>query len=295
MSILQHHGTPRHSGRYPWGSGQDPYQRGTSWIGQVEQLRKQGLSDLEIAKGMGMNSSQFRARITLARAEKRQADYAMAVRLKEKGMSNVAIAERMGYPNESSIRSLLDPAKLERSEITANISNLLKERVDQYDYIDVGSGAEAYIGISRTKLKASLAALKEEGYEVHDIYVPQVTDPKNKNTTVQVLTKPGTTDKELYDNMDRIKTTIDVYSEDGGRSLLGLEPIKQVSLNRIDVAYESSKDGVIEVRRGVQDLALGDARYAQAPSRCCPSPCTLHMKRRSIRERSRRSVFSCHS
>ncbi len=264
MSVLKHYGTPRHSGRYPWGSGEDPYQRGTSWIGQVEQLRKQGLSDLEIAKGMGMNSSQFRARITLARAEKRQADYAMAVRLKEKGMSNVAIAERMGYPNESSIRSLLDPAKLERSEITANISNLLKERVDQYDYIDVGSGAEAYIGISRTKLKASLAALKEEGYEIHDIYIPQVTDPKNKNTTVQVLTKPGTTDKELYDNMDHIKTTIDVYSEDGGRSLLGLEPIKQVSLNRIDVAYESSKDGVIEVRRGVQDLALGDARYAQA-------------------------------
>ena len=25
---LEHYGTPRHSGRYPWGSGKDPYQHG---------------------------------------------------------------------------------------------------------------------------------------------------------------------------------------------------------------------------------------------------------------------------
>ena len=24
---LEHYGTPRHSGRYPWGSGDNPYQR----------------------------------------------------------------------------------------------------------------------------------------------------------------------------------------------------------------------------------------------------------------------------
>lgn len=24
---LEHYGTPRHSGRYPWGSGENPYQR----------------------------------------------------------------------------------------------------------------------------------------------------------------------------------------------------------------------------------------------------------------------------
>ena len=27
MSELTHYGTPRHSGRYPWGSGEDPAQR----------------------------------------------------------------------------------------------------------------------------------------------------------------------------------------------------------------------------------------------------------------------------
>lgn len=26
-SILEHYGTKRHSGRYPWGSGENPYQR----------------------------------------------------------------------------------------------------------------------------------------------------------------------------------------------------------------------------------------------------------------------------
>ena len=28
--ILVHYGTPRHSGRYPWGSGKDPYQSASS-------------------------------------------------------------------------------------------------------------------------------------------------------------------------------------------------------------------------------------------------------------------------
>ena len=32
---LQHYGTPRHSGRYPWGSGENPYQR-TDMFGSFE-------------------------------------------------------------------------------------------------------------------------------------------------------------------------------------------------------------------------------------------------------------------
>ena len=47
---FEHYGTPRHSGRYPWGSGDDPYQRGIDFLGRYESLKKQGMSDRDIAK-----------------------------------------------------------------------------------------------------------------------------------------------------------------------------------------------------------------------------------------------------
>ena len=47
---LKHYGTPRHSGRYPWGSGDEPYQRSMDFLGRYEQLKKQGMSDKDIAR-----------------------------------------------------------------------------------------------------------------------------------------------------------------------------------------------------------------------------------------------------
>ena len=39
--ILMHYGTPRRSGRYPWGSGDNPYQRSMDFIGRYEEYKKQ--------------------------------------------------------------------------------------------------------------------------------------------------------------------------------------------------------------------------------------------------------------
>jgi osmoprotectant transport system permease protein len=55
---LKHYGTPRHSGRYPWGSGEDP-QRNRSFLQEVADLRKKGISDTDIARGMGMTKGQI--------------------------------------------------------------------------------------------------------------------------------------------------------------------------------------------------------------------------------------------
>ena len=39
--ILMHYGMPRRSGRYPWGSGDDPYQHGSKdFLSRVEELKK---------------------------------------------------------------------------------------------------------------------------------------------------------------------------------------------------------------------------------------------------------------
>ena len=46
---LMHYGTPRHSGRYPWGSGDNPYQHSGDFLSRVNELHKQGLSEKEIS------------------------------------------------------------------------------------------------------------------------------------------------------------------------------------------------------------------------------------------------------
>lgn len=260
---LAHYGTPRHSGRYPWGSGENPYQRNAGFLSYVDDLKKQGLSEVEIARGLGMTTSELRAKKSIAKSEKRAADAAEAWRLKEKGYSNVAIGQRMGI-NESSVRALLDPSLKERNNATNATANLLRDSVAKKGYIDVGVGVEQHLGISRTKLKTSISLLKEEGYTVH--YVPVEQLGTGKKTTIMVLASPETTYSEVYKNRDNIKMIQD-YSVDGGRTYLGLEPPKSVNSKRVQVRYAEEggleKDGVIELRRGVKDLSLGNSKYAQ--------------------------------
>lgn len=260
---IKHYGTPRHSGRYPWGSGEDPEQRNTSFLGKVDALKKQGLSEVEIAKGLGMTTSQLRAKKSIAKSEQRKEDTTQAIKLKDKGYSNVEIGKRMGL-NESSVRSLLDPTLQERSDITKITANMLKEQINEKGYIDVGLGTELHLGISRTKLKTALSLLEEEGYKVHHIQVEQLGT--GKKTDVMTLAGPGVTYSDVFKNKDKI-SMVGNYSEDGGRTFLGLEPIKSVDLKRIMVRYDedggTDKDGVIELRRGVDDISLGNSRYAQ--------------------------------
>ena len=104
MTDLAHYGVPRRSGRYPWGSGKDPHQHSGDLLSTIKDLKAKGLSETEIAKGLGMTTTQLRAQKSIAKNEKRKADVAMVARLKEKGMSNTAIGRRMGI-NESSVRA----------------------------------------------------------------------------------------------------------------------------------------------------------------------------------------------
>lgn len=263
MAELKHIGTPRRSGRYPWGSGDTPYQRNAPFRAHVEELRKQGMSDEQIWTGMKMKSSEFRAKISLDRAAQVKEDTAFATRLKDKGYSNVEIGKRMGI-NESSVRNLLDPVFQERALVLERSMNMLKKQVAEKQYLDVGAGVENHIGISRTKLDTAIIGLKDQGYKLQ--YVTTYQPGTGKKTTIKVLTKDDVQYTDLYKNKDKIRTITD-WSEDGGRSFLGLEPVTNISPNRISVKYKedggADMDGVIQIRRGTQDLSLGDSHYAQ--------------------------------
>ena len=66
--ILMHYGMPRRSGRYPWGSGDNPYQHSGDFLSRIEELKKQGFKETEIAKEMGLTTTQLRAQKSLAKA-----------------------------------------------------------------------------------------------------------------------------------------------------------------------------------------------------------------------------------
>lgn len=267
---LLHYGTPRHSGRYPWGSGDTPYQRNISFLGNLETLRKKGLSEVTIAEGMGMNTTELRKQRTIANNAVRAYESAEALRLSDKGMTKSAIARRMGK-NESSIRLLLSPALSERNDLAAVNAKLLKSFADENKYVDVGAGTEQYMGISYDKFKTAVALAERDGYVVHQVPIEQLGT--GKDTNVRVLCPPGTEKGEVWRNRGKIWTVANCYSEDGGNTSRKVEPPKSISSDRVLIRYAkdgkdsqddgSAKDGLLELRRGVDDISLNRAKYAQ--------------------------------
>jgi len=265
-----------HSGRYPWGSGENPYQHESWFLNRVKQLKNEGMTESEIVEAIGPEAkevmgidvtsvSQLRARKSIETHELRAARSSTAYRLKEKGLSNVEIGKMMGL-NESSVRNLLDPHLKVKNDILDSTAKMLKENVDKKGFIDVGSGTEIQLGISRQRLKTAIAVLKEQGYNVYYIAEHQINQPIGQNTSIMVLAPPGTEWKDVNKNKDKIHL-IKEYSEDGGLTWLNIEAPQSVSSKRVEVSYAEDggkeKDGLIELRRGVPDISLNQAKYAQ--------------------------------
>jgi hypothetical protein len=261
---LKHYGTPRKSGRYPWGSGDASPEstRNRHLLQTVRHLRQQGMSEAEIAKGMSLSVTQLRAQKSIALAQQKQDKILTAQRLKEKGWSNVEIGKRMNL-NESSVRALLAPGEKDKADAIQTTANMLKRQVDEKKYIDIGSGVEHQVGVTATRLKTSVAVLQEQGYQVHPIKVQQ--GGTGKYTTMKVLTPPGTTLDEVRRNRAEIRQ-IQEYSVDYGRSFLKTQPPLNLSSRRIAVVHgpEGAKaDGMIYVRPGKKDLSIGSSPYGQ--------------------------------
>ena len=69
--ILEHYGTPRHSGRYPWGSGKDP-QRSHDFLSKVDDMRRKGMKDVDIASSLGITTTEMRSHIATANEDRKQ-------------------------------------------------------------------------------------------------------------------------------------------------------------------------------------------------------------------------------
>jgi DNA-binding CsgD family transcriptional regulator len=260
--FLVHYGTPRHSGRYPWGSGKDPYQSASSFLSERDRLRKEGMSDTDIARAWGMTTTEFRAQGSIARAEKKAGDIARAVRLKDAGLPNTAIAEKMGL-NESSVRDLLKPDAGHRRDAIKRTSDILEAECKAKRYIEYGTGVEMNLQTSTATLNTAVESLRQKGYKTHEVYVKQ--PGRDDFTILKVLVPPGVTRAELMANRDKIRTPGVAVDENGIST--GIKPPTKVSSKRLRIRYAedggTDMDGVIQLRRGVQDISLGSSAYAQ--------------------------------
>ena len=229
---LAHIGVKRKSGRYPWGSGEEPYQHEAGFLQAVQDMRKSGMSEKEIATFHGMSTGELRAMKTAALESVKAAKVAEAVRLKEKGLSNVAIGERMGL-NESSVRALLKPAAEAKRGVLEATQKTLAEAVAKKGPIDIGTGVEAHMGISREKLNAAVAQLQAQGYKVYYTKVEQLGT--GKETSIKALVPPGLTYKEFAENAHKLGSVYS-YSPDKGHTFLGMtEKPVNVDLKRVQV------------------------------------------------------------
>ena len=263
--VLIHYGVKRRSGRYPWGSGDDPYQHSGDFLGRVEELQKKGLSEKEIADTIGLTTSQLRIQKSLAKDERRALQVARAKGLREDGKSLSEIAKIMGFNNDSSVRALLNDNAESRMKLAKSTADILKKQVDEKGMIDVGTGVERVMGVSKEKLKEALYILEMQGYPTYGGRVPQATNA-GRLTTLKVLCPPGTEHKEIF-NYENIHSFSEYVSRDNGKTFSKFEYPSAMDGKRLQICYAEQggvqKDGVIEVRRGCKDLDLGNSHYAQ--------------------------------
>lgn len=264
--ILMHYGVKRRSGRYPWGSGDNPYQHGGDFLARVEELQRLGKTEKQIADELHLSTTDLRMQVRVAKHERRALQADRARSLREDGKTLDEIASILGYANDSSVRALLNEntaANKNKAQATAEI---LKKELAEKGAIDVGAGVERQLGVSTGVLQEALFILETEGYNRYGVGVPQVNDPK-KRTITPVISVPEIDQREVYQNLDLVKSVGDYHSTDGGESWDKREYPASIDSSRVKILYGDEggalKDGVIEIRRGVADLDLGDSHYAQ--------------------------------
>ena len=271
--FLEHYGMPRRSGRYPYGSGEDPYQRTGDFLGRVEELKSKGWTETpeNIKKEFGLTTTQYRMEKSICKDERRMLQVARAKSLKEDGLGASDIGKQMNLP-ESTVRSLLNQESESRMLQSRKTADFLKEQIKEKGMIDVGAEVERELNVSRQKLDTALYMLEREGYNVYGGRVPQPTN-KNQMTTLKVLADKDIPNSAIYE-YDKIKTINDYITRDGGDTYqkkftypesLDSKRLKVLLADDIgtDGRPSREKDGIIELRRGVDDLSLGESRYSQ--------------------------------
>lgn len=275
----------RGSGRYEYGSGENPGQHQFTFRNEVKKLKQQGYTQSEIARTlMGVkkinkktgeevyyNSADLRAKIAREDAAEREYKMSRALYLHDKCGGNVSeVARQMGL-NESSVRSLLKKSMDERQNKYESTANMLKKQIEEKGFIDVSSDTELYLGVTDYTKKVAISMLEQEGYVKGYVQIPQMGTDKKTNVMV-LARKPreGETTSDVHREIQQNKYSIQSISEftpDQGKTWWTPEFPESLSSKRVMIRYAEDggidKDGVIELRKGIEDISLGGSNYAQ--------------------------------
>lgn len=282
------------SGRYPYGSGDDPNQHSGTFLTRVKELRKANIPYTEmdkskpdygqtytgqtaIAKHLGMTTTEYRQALTYANNQEKMARINQINAYLQQNVGYSEIARKMGLPSESSVRSLLKSSVKSNIDISRDTADLLKNRLedlaktDPKAMIDIGKAVENELGITRTKLDNAVYLLEQEdGYKTYGGRIPNVTDPTgNHQITMNVLAMPDTSWKDFYDRDNNHIYSVKDYLKDVSPEAVNAKWQYPESLDksRVMIRYAEEgglqKDGLIELRRNVPDLDLQGKNYAQ--------------------------------
>ena len=274
-NVLQHYGTKFHSGRYPWGSGENPFQHSGDFLSRVETLKKQGLKESEVLESINnmlpkeyrMGLTEFRTATSKATNLRKEEQYAQIKDLKDnQGLGWTEIANQMGM-SESSVRSKYAGNAGKKAQRAKNIADTLKKEVDMKGMVDISEGANLVLGISQGELDSAAYTLESEyGFKRYGVGIKQPTNLRHQ-TNITVLAKPEYDQKYAYQHQDKIDSLGDYYTDDGGDTFNKLQRPSSLDSSRVAIRYGDEggldKDGVMEIRRGVPDLDLGKSHYAQ--------------------------------
>lgn len=260
----------RGSGRYAKGSGENPYQHDFTLAKTVSNLKKQNIPIGDIAKGLGYKSSQDLRQALSIENDRRKAHFSKVVpELGAKGKSVKEIAAETGL-SASSVRNYLNTDRKIQTGRTNRIADVLKEEVDKKHYIDIGPGVEHSNNLqcSKTRLKTAVKQLEDQGYHRFVVKVPQLGNP-DQTTNISVLAYPDGAWKYPQNDPSLIKPFQGFVAQDGD-SVRGLKRPKSIDSSRVYIRYTdesgkggAEKDGLVELRRGVEDISLGKSTYSQ--------------------------------
>lgn len=305
--VLKHYGVDHNkgnpgSGRYRWGSGEDPYQHPKDFKTRVEQLRaknepytdvngkwgppgKTYVGDTAVAHQMGLSSTEFRLRYTAAKNEEKTQEYMRVKKLLDEGYGPTEIARMLGYKNESSVRSIASDESQKNRMLARETADFLKEIIDERGIIDIGPGQENYLGIPRKRFDDAVFLLEQEGYKTSGGGYKNPTDLAGEhNINLNVLGPKDMLPKDIYDpnkinfmtmkdynkfREDHELPTLNDFIEgnDGKIDIPRFEYPASLDSKRIMIRYAENggedRDGLIEIRRGLPDLDLQGSTYCQ--------------------------------
>ena len=261
----------RGSGRYGYGTGERPHQH-LDWATkagmEIKELQKQGLSMKQIAAALETSQAELRRRLSVDKEAREVRDRNELIRLRDvEGVTSLReMSRKTGIPL-STVRNLLQESTQAKIEKNAKYMEILRKQIEEKGHIDVGAGTEHNLGVSSTKMSQLVKSLQEEGYVLSHPKVPQAGT--SYDTNMLVLSKKDTPKGYIYNHIDEIKSLDDLHVVDDGtgpKEAKFHDP-RSIDSSRVMVLYNEegglAKDGLVELRRGVQDLNLGNSNYAQ--------------------------------